>query len=76
MASLYNRSGKGFMAVIANTGGKQCRAEAVFDLAALKQPAKLAAHDVLSGKELPLADGRLVLPLEPLGFVILRAEPR
>ena len=75
-ASLYNRPGKGFVAVVANTGSEACQAEAAFDLAALRQPTKLAARDVLSGKELPLADGRLALPLEPLGFVILRAEPR
>jgi hypothetical protein len=75
-ASIYNQPGKGFMAVLVNTGGKPCRAEAAFDLAALKQPAALAARDVLGGNELPLANGRLMLPLEPLGFVIVRTEPR
>jgi hypothetical protein len=75
-ASLYNRPGKGFIAVIANTASKDCRAEMTFNLAALQQPTKLAARDVLTGKELPLAAGRLTLPLEPLGFVMFRVEPQ
>ena len=74
--SIYNRPGKGFMAVIVNSGSKDCRAEAAFDLAALKQPGKLVARDVLTGKELPLVEGRVSLPLGPLGFVFFRAEPR
>jgi hypothetical protein len=75
-ASLYNRPGKGFLAVVANTGGLPCRAEVVFELPALKQPANLAARDVLTGHELPLAEGRLAVSLEPLGFIMVRVEPR
>ena len=37
---------------------------------------KLAARDVLTGKELPLVEGRVSLPLGPLGFVFFRAEPQ
>ncbi len=74
--SIYNRPGKGFMAVVVNTGSKECRAEAAFDLAALKQPTKLVARDVLTGKELPLVEGRVSLPLGPLGFMFFRAEPQ
>ena len=74
--SIYNRPGKGFMAVIVNTRSKECQAEATFDLAALKQPGKLVARDVLTGKELPLVEGRMSLPLGSLGFVFFRAEPQ
>ena len=74
-ASLYNRPGKGFVGVVANTTNGKCQAEVTLDLAALKQPTPLAVHDILTGKELPMAGGRLMLPLEPLGFVIFRAEP-
>ncbi len=74
--SVYNRPGKGFVAVVANTGTESCQAEVSFDLSALKQPAALAAHDVLTGKPIAFADGRLAAPLESLGFVMFRAEPR
>ena len=71
-ASLYNRPGKGFLVVIANTTPKKCRAEVTFDLATLKQPGELTARDVLTGRELALSAGRLELPLESLGFVVVR----
>ena len=61
--SLYNRPGKGLIAVIVNTGSQSYQAEANFDLTALQQPADLAAIDVLAQKAIPLAGGRLRLPL-------------
>jgi hypothetical protein len=74
--SLYNRPGKGLIAVIVNTGGHSCQAEASFDLTALQQPAALAAVNVLTEKAIPLTGGRLCLPLGPLeqGVVWLKAK--
>ena len=69
--SLYNRPGKGLMAVIVNMGGHACQAEASFDLAALQQPTDLTAHDVLTDKPLPFAAGRLQLPVGPLRHAVV-----
>jgi hypothetical protein len=74
--SLYNRPGKGFLAVIVNTGNQPCQAEATFDLAALQQPGDLTAHDVLAGKPLPLAAGRVQLPLGPLEHAVVWLQGR
>jgi hypothetical protein len=75
-ASLYNRPGKGLLAVVANSGPKQCRAEVAFDLGSLKQPGKLIARDVLTGSEVAIHNGRLEVPLESLGFVVVRVGPK
>lgn len=73
--SLYNRPGKGLIAVVANTGPKECKAEVTLDLAALEQPGPLAARDVLTGREVRFSDGRLALALESLGFAVVRVGP-
>jgi dienelactone hydrolase len=69
--SLYNRPGKGLLAVIVNSSPQPCQAVAAFDLAALRQPAGLAACDVLADKAIALADGRVQLPLGPLEHVVV-----
>ena len=76
--SLYNRPGKGLIAVIVNTGSRPCKAEVTLDLAALQQPADLTAHDVLADNSLPFAAGKVQLPMGPLEHVVvwLRPDPR
>jgi hypothetical protein len=74
--SLYNRPGKGFLAVIVNTGDKPCQAGVTFDLAKLEQPAELTAHDVLTDKSVPQSAGRVQLPIGPLEHAVLWLKPR
>jgi hypothetical protein len=74
--SLYNRPGKGLMAVIVNTGDQPCQAEATFDLAALQQPADLTARDVLADKPVALAAGRVQVPLGPLEHAVVWLKAR
>jgi hypothetical protein len=74
--SLYNRPGKGLLAVLVNTGSQPCQAVATFDLAALRQPAELVASDVLAGKAVPLSAGQARLPVGPLENVVLWLKTR
>jgi hypothetical protein len=69
--SLYNRPGKGLIAVIANMGQEKQQAKATLDLAALQQASNLVAHDVFTAKKIPCAAGRLELTLESLQFVVV-----
>ena len=73
--SLYNRPGKGLIAVIANTGPDKCSAEIAFNRKALGQKSLLSAIDVLTDKTIPLSGDCLEVPLESLGFVIVRLTP-
>jgi len=75
-ASLYNRPGQGLIAVVANLGRADCRAEVALDLPALRQPADLTATDVLTDRPVPLTNGRVEVPLKSLDSVMLRLEPR
>jgi hypothetical protein len=69
--SLHNRPGKGVLAAIVNTAGEKCRAEVALDLAALGQPAGLAAIDVLSDRPVAQADGKLAVPLGPMEYAVI-----
>jgi hypothetical protein len=73
--SLHNRPGRGVLAVITNTGPKACQAEVTLDLAALRQPSAIAAHDVLTGRALTLSSGCLSIPLGPLEYVVAWLKP-
>ncbi len=64
--SLYNRPGRGLIAVVVNVGDRPCDAELALDLAALQQPASLAANDILTDASLPLAAGKLSVPVGPM----------
>jgi hypothetical protein len=72
--SLHNRPGRGLLATIVNTGPQACEAEVAFDLKALGQPALVAAHNILTGKRLPRAAGRLAISLGPLDYAVLRLD--
>ena len=74
-ASIYNRPGKGFIAVICNTGPKDSPAEATYNLKTLRQPAKLKARNVLTEKEIPMTAGRISVPLGSLKSVTVWARP-
>lgn len=74
--SLYNRPGRGLIAVIVNTGKEPCDAAATFDLKALGQPADAIARDVLTDKETPIQNGRIAAPLGSLEHVVLWLKPR
>jgi hypothetical protein len=69
--SLHNRPGKGLLAAIFNSAREKCLAEVALDLSALQQPGALAAVDVLAGKPVALADGRLSVPLGPLEYSVV-----
>jgi hypothetical protein len=62
------------LATIVNTGPQACEAEVAFDLKALGQPALVAAHNILTGKRLPRAAGRLAISLGPLDYAVLRLD--
>jgi hypothetical protein len=70
--NLHNRPGQALLATIVNTGPKACQAELALDLKTLGQPEAVTAHNILTGKRLPLASGRLTISLGPLEYVILR----
>ncbi len=74
--SLYNRPGKGFLAVVANMGQNDCDAEVTFNLQALDQPGELTARDVVTGRPIPTTGSRLQLSLGSLEHVMVRLEPR
>jgi hypothetical protein len=73
--SIYNRPGRGLIAVIANMGREKQRAEVTFDLQTLEQPSNLAAYDILAEREIPFAAGRLEAALESLEFVMVWLTP-
>ncbi len=74
--SLYNRPGRGLVAVVANTGRQECQAQVAFNLRALGQPPQLAARDLLADRPLPVSNGRLTLKLGSLDAKMLRLEPK
>jgi hypothetical protein len=74
--SLYNRPGKGLLAVVANLGQDACDAEVTFNLRALDQPGALAARDVVTGRPIPATGSRLRLSLGSLEHVMVRLEPQ
>ncbi len=69
--SLYNRPGRGLIAVVVNAGDRPCDAEVALDLAALEQPTSLAAHDILTDASLPLAAGKLSVPVGPMEYRVV-----
>jgi hypothetical protein len=74
--SLHNRPGKGLLAVVANTGPQAQQAQVSFDLAALRQPASLAARNVLADNDIPLSGGSLEVSVGPLEHVVVWLKPR
>ena len=69
--SLYNRPGRGLIAVVVNAGDKPRAAEVTFDLAALGQGRGVIAQDVLGETPLSLTEGRLRLPIGPLEYRVV-----
>ena len=74
--SLYNRPGKGLMAVVANLGREPQTAAVRFDLARLKQSGSLRAWDVANDRELPAwSGGALTVTLASLDHVVVWLRP-
>jgi hypothetical protein len=69
--SLYNRPGKGVVAVISNLGRQEVSGTVTFDFTRLEQPAGLAAYDVMAAGELPMKDETLNLTLPPLDYKVV-----
>lgn len=69
--SLYNRPGKGTVAVISNLGREEVSGTVVFDLKRLQQTAGLKALEVMSGQPLELKDQTLEVALKPLDFIVV-----
>ena len=61
---------------MANTGPQAQQAQVSFDLAALRQPASLAARNVLADNDIPLSGGSLEVSLGPLEHVVVWLKPR
>jgi hypothetical protein len=72
--SLYNRPGKGLVAVVVNTGRQAANVELSFDLKALAQPGPLTAHNVMTDRPVELRAGRVKMQLAPLDFALLRVQ--
>lgn len=69
--SLYNRPGKGVVAVISNLGRQEVAGTVSFDFSRLQQPAGLVAEDVMAGGEVPVKGTALNLTLNPLDYKVL-----
>ncbi|MCE5219173.1 DUF6067 family protein, partial [bacterium] len=69
--SLYNRPGKGFVAVISNLGREEARGTVTFNLKRLEQPTELSASDVMADKSLAAKDGALDVSLKPLDYLVV-----
>ncbi len=74
-ASLYNRPGRGVVAVLVNLGSKPCEAQAELDCKGLGQPDRLVATDILGEKPVPVAQGRFRISLDPLGHAVIWLRP-
>lgn len=74
--SLYNRPGRGLVAVIVNAGRQPCDAYVKLDLAALGQPANMLARDVLHERYLTITNGAMEQPLAPLDNVVVWLTPK
>jgi hypothetical protein len=69
--SLYNRPGKGLVAVISNLGHGEAAGTVTFNLRRLGQPAELSAYDVMAEKSLTAKDGALDVSLKPLDYLVV-----
>lgn len=69
--SLYNRPGKGLIAVISNLGRQDATGTVSFDLKALQQPARLDGTDVMEDKPVALQGADLPVSLRPLDFTVV-----
>jgi hypothetical protein len=70
--SIYNRPGRGTVAVVANLGLEPARGKVTLDLLKLGQLTGLTASNVLTGSPIPSDGGRFELPLGPMEFVVVR----
>ncbi|MBN1384191.1 MAG: discoidin domain-containing protein [Elusimicrobia bacterium] len=73
--SLYNRPGKGLIAVVVNTGKQTRDAVVNFNLTNLEQRAGLTAYDVFAKKRFRYSAGKLQLQLGPLEHAVVRLKP-
>jgi hypothetical protein len=74
-ASLHNRPGRGLIVVVCNMGSAPCTAPVQLNLEELKQPANLAAVDVLTGRKIPVVAGKFEIALPALDYAMVRLEP-
>lgn len=69
--SIYNRPGKGLLAVVSNLATEACTARVAFDLQRLEQPAAMRATRVMRQSPLELRDGAVEVPLGPMDYEVL-----
>jgi hypothetical protein len=69
--SLYNRPGRGTVAVISNLGDASYTGTVTFDLRRLQQPGALNAVDAMTGRELTMAGNVLNVALGPLDYLVV-----
>lgn len=74
--SLYNRVGKGLVAVVSNLAQVKRRAEVTFDLVRLGQAPGLTGVEILSQRPVPVRDGNIAVSLAPLDYAVVWLRPR
>jgi hypothetical protein len=74
--SLYNRPGRGTLAIVSNLGKGAATPDVRLNLAALKLPAGVVGHDALSGRPVAVTAGKLDLPvMNSLDFTVVWIKP-
>ena len=73
--SLYNRPGRGLIAVVVNAGDRPCDAEVALDLAALEQRTSLKSSTIVVVGALPGDMGKAILDVFRTRVVAARIEP-
>ena len=74
--SLYNRPGRGVIAIISNLGRASLRPQVTLNLAALKLAQPVVAQEVMTGSPVGLVEGRLDLPeMKSLDWAAVWVKP-
>jgi len=74
--SLYNRPGRGVIAIISNLGRTALQPQVSLDLAALKLPQPVVAEEMMTGHPVEIVQGRLGLPeMKSLDFAVVWVKP-
>lgn len=74
--SLYNRPGRGTIAIISNLGRVAVQPDVRLNLTALQVPKQASGHNVMTGRPVGVADGKLDLPeMRSLDFAVVWVRP-
>ncbi|MEI6500395.1 MAG: glycoside hydrolase domain-containing protein, partial [Armatimonadota bacterium] len=74
--SLYNRPGKGVVAIVSNLGRASVRPGVTLNLAALKLSGPVGAQEMMTSSPVDIVEGRLDLPeMKSLEFAVVWVKP-